>query len=445
MMSAKKRASVVAGFVTCWVVAQAAPGAAQPASPGAGRSLQLIALQDAAIEADPRLRELQLLTAQSELRVTSIERLRLPSVTLAGQAQAQSSVATAPFNLPDGLPAFSPPKATYDASFRVDQRIVDPARPAQLAVERAELAENQARVRATLYALRQEVNDAFFAAASLQQRADALAASIGVLDSQFGEITARVQEGTALAADAAVVEATLLERRQDLEELQANRRVALARLAKLTGQAVSESDVLVLPELAAAVAAERRAPNPAPARPEYVAFARTRDRLARQGDAAMAQERPAVVAFGRVGYGRPGLNFIGGEFQAYGLAAVQVQWKAWNWGSAGREREALAIQRQIVDAEQAAFTKSLGLAVENDLATIDRLQSVLAIDDRIVSLRAEVDRVTRVRLTQGVVTASESLARNTELLQARYSRAGHQVELAQASARFLTTLGIEVR
>jgi hypothetical protein len=43
------------------------------------------------------------------------------------------------------------------------------------------------------------------------------------------------------------------------------------------------------------------------------------------------------------------------------------------------------------------------------------------------------------------VTASEYLDRNAELLQARFAQAGHRVELAQASARFLTTLGLEVR
>ena len=43
------------------------------------------------------------------------------------------------------------------------------------------------------------------------------------------------------------------------------------------------------------------------------------------------------------------------------------------------------------------------------------------------------------------MTASEYLDRSTELLQARFARAGHRVELAQASARLLTTLGLEVR
>jgi hypothetical protein len=44
-----------------------------------------------------------------------------------------------------------------------------------------------------------------------------------------------------------------------------------------------------------------------------------------------------------------------------------------------------------------------------------------------------------------VVTASEYLDRNTELLDARFTQAAHRVELAQAGAKLLTTLGLEGR
>jgi hypothetical protein len=69
----------------------------------------------------------------------------------------------------------------------------------------------------------------------------------------------------------------------------------------------------------------------------------------------------------------------------------------------------------------------------------------LALDDRIIALREEIERSMHARFQERVVTAAEYLERSTELLQARFARAGHRVELAQASARFLTTLGLEAR
>jgi outer membrane protein TolC len=180
-------------------------------------------------------------------------------------------------------------------------------------------------------------------------------------------------------------------------------------------------------------------------RPEYEQFARTRDRLGRQAELTKAQERPRVWTFGKVAYGLPGLNFVVSEWEFYGFGGVRVEWKALTWGAAAREREALAIGQQIVAADQAAFDRGLLESTATERASIERLQHALTVDERIVALREQVARSTQIRLQEGVVTASEYLDRQAELLHARFARAGHEVELAQASARLLTTLGLEVQ
>ena len=159
---------------------------------------------------------------------------------------------------------------------------------------------------------------------------------------------------------------------------------------------------------------------------------------------AAAAERPQVSAFGRVGYGRPGLNFISDRAETYALGGVQLQWKAWTWGTSAREREALEIQREIVTAEETAFTSGVRRGIESDLASIDRLQTALASDDRIVELRDAIDRAARARLREGATTAAEYVDRQTEWLTAQFDRARHRVELAASQARLLTTLGLEV-
>lgn len=409
------------------------------------RSFDLGTLQQAAIDTDPRSRQLQLFAQQTDLRVRNINTLRLPTVTIDGQAQYQSDVAHLNTALPGVGALFLPPKDTFDGGIRIDQRLFDATVSAQRALERAQLGEDQARVRSTLFTLRQQVNDAFFAAAALQARAGALAATLDDLNARLRETNARVQQGTALTADAAAIEATLLQRQQDLDGLQASRRAALDRLGTLTGQTFTENDTLALPDLRAKVAAARQSQATVRARPEFEQFARTRERLEHQQALTSAQERPRLSAYGRAGYGKPGLNFAQSEFESYGFAGVRLQWNAWTWGSGAREREALAIQQQVVAADEAAFAKGLTTSIEGDETAIDRLERSLATDERIVMLREQVDRSTQLRLQEGVVTASEYLDRSTELLQARFARAGHEVELAQASARLLTTLGLEVR
>jgi len=411
----------------------------------AQQPLQLADLQQSAIATDPRSRELDLFTRQSDLRLRNIAATRLPTVSVEGLTQYQSDVPTAPSRVPGGPPLFVPPKATIDSFLRFEQRLFDPTRGPQSALERAQLSEQQARVRTTLFTLRQQVNDAFFAAALLQERAATLQAIIDNLRARLSEMNARVREGTALAADSAIIEAAMLQREQDREELNANRRAALAVLSKLTGRQITETDSLALPDLSASVTDARRAPEEARARPEHQQFATSRERIARQQALVTAQERPRVSTFARLGYGRPGLNFIQDDFDTYAIGGVQLQWRAWTWGAAAREREALALQQEIIAADQAAFAKGLTESIEPDEATIDRLRNVVEIDRRIIGLREQVERSAQIRLQEGAFTASEYVDRSTELLQAQFALVGHQVELAQSSARLLTTLGLEVK
>jgi outer membrane protein TolC len=433
------------GLAVSWLGAFAAPAWPQTPRPDGREALQLGALQREARDADAREREIALLSQQTDLRLRNIEVERLPSISALGQSQYQSDSAAAPFNGPNGQPLFASPKFTYDASVRVDQRLYDATIQPRQELARADLAESQARVRVALFALRQEVNDAFFTAALLQEQLDALIATLDDLDGRFRETTIRVQQGAALPAEAAAIEATLLQQRQQADALRSSRRAALARLAVLTGRAIDPGAATALPESADRVAQARVALLHDRVRPEYEQFDRSRDRAGRQQDVAKAGDRPQLSVFGRGGYGRPGLNFASDLAEGYALAGVQLQWKAWTWNASDRERAALALQQAIVSAEEEAFTSSLRRAVQADLAAIDHLEASLPDDDRIVALRESIDRTNRVRLGEGVITASEYLDRHTEWLTAQFDRARHRVELAQARARVLTTLGLEVQ
>jgi outer membrane protein TolC len=415
------------------------------AQQAAGTPLRLGELQQAAIAADPRLRELELLETQSALRLQNVAVQWRPAISVEGQAQYQSDAPTAPVLVPGGKPVFSAPKENVDISGRVEQRLFDRSIAAQAAVERAQRVEQQARVRTAMFGIRQQVNDAYFAAALLQQRVNVVSATSRELEGRLQEANARVREGTSLPADAAAIEAALLQRQQDESELRANISAALARLATIVGRPIAADAVPVLPDLPLASSVDAAQWYSTGYRPEYTQFTAMRDRIARQSELATAQSQPKLSAFGRVGYGRPALDFIQNEWQPYAVGGVRLQWNAWTWGSVGRERQAQSLQQEIVDADALAFRRSVAVAIEGDRAAIDHLTRALATDRRIIELRTEVERAARVRLQEGVLTSSDYLARDSELLQARIAEATHQVELAQARARLLTTEGVEIR
>jgi outer membrane protein TolC len=296
-------------------------------------SLRLGTLHAGAVRRDPRGRQLDLLDAQSALRLRTLAAERLPTLGVVGLGQYQSDVTRLPIRLPDGSAPAGPRHDTFDARVEARQRLYDPSRAPRRAVEEAQRDEAQARVRAALFTVRQAVNEAFFPALRLQAEGAVLEAGLVDLEAQRRVSDERVRAGAALPSDVAALDAELLRRRQVLAELAADRDAAIVVLADLTGRAPGATQALALPDLAREVADARGRMGELRARPEYAQFARTREVLARQRAAVTAHEKPRVAAFGRAGYGRPGLNPLARELDEYWVAGVQLEWAPWNWGA----------------------------------------------------------------------------------------------------------------
>jgi outer membrane protein TolC len=406
-------------------------------------SLRLDELQAAAEQHDPRARQIAIREAQSALRLRSIAAERLPSVTGSALAQHQSVVTEFP-----AVPGRQGPSLlhdTYDANVNLLEPILDPTRSARAAAERAQLARARADVATALYALRQQVNASFFTAAALSVRHDAVTATIADLEAQARVVDSRVRNGTALRGELSAIRAELLRRRQDDAQLVADRDAALRVLTDLTGDTLAPGAPIALPALERAVAESRARGDSVADRPELERFERMRDVLSRQADVAGAETKPRVSAFVRGGVGRPGLNMLSTRAESYWLGGVQVQWNPLDWGRSARERQVLAQERDAVSADAAAFGDALRRQTESDVATLDRLERVLASDDEIVALREQIVREATARFGESTITAAEYVDRQTDLLTARTTRGLHRVELAQARANYLTTLGLQVR
>ena len=406
-------------------------------------SLRLDELQAAAVRHDPRAQQLTIRESQSALRLRTIAAERLPNLTGAALAQHQSVVTEFP-----AVPGRAGPSLlhdTYDAYVGVSDPLLDPTRSARTAAERAQLARARADVATALYGVRQQVNASFFTAAALSARHATVVATIADLESQARVVESRVRNGTALRSELAAIRAEVLRRRQDDAQLLADRDAALRVLADLTGIALTGDTPIALPALERLVAESRGRRDSVAARPELERFERMRDVLSRQADVVSAGMKPRVSAFVRGGVGRPGLNMLSTRAEPYWLGGVQVQWNPIDWGRTARDRQVLELEGDAVSADATAFRDALRRQTLSDVATIDRLERVLGTDDEIVALREQIVREAAARFRESTITVAEYVDRQTELLTARITRDLHRVELAQARATYLTTLGLQVR
>ena len=436
-MKSSLRPAFLATVVTPWL-------AIVPAAARAQDTLRLETLHEQALSSDPRSRQLALLRSQSDLRLRSLTTERLPQFNVTGEATHQSDVTSVKLAIPGGGPP-EPPKDRWQTQVNLQQLLYDGGSiGARRDIERARLTEARENVRTAQYRLRTEVNSAFFSAFLLQERIAELDALIGDLDARLDVVRARVREGAALPGEAAAIDAERLRAMQARSDARASRVASLTTLAQLSGTTVDERSMLALPDHRAAVDSARAAggPDSVRARPEFAQFEGARERLARETRLAAAERRPKLYAFGQAGLGKPGLDQFNREPDEFYMAGVRLEWRFWNWGTTSRSQEILRLQQRIVDTEEAAFAEALERAVQIDLADMQRLEEAVQTDDRILALREQIERQARAQLAEGAITAADYVDARTDVLEARLSRQRHRVELAQARARYLTTLGL---
>lgn len=400
-------------------------------------SLRLGDLLTAAARADRRAHQMDLIRSQSGLRSESLNRELLPTVSALASGQYVSDVPSI-----GGVPMV--PFQQYDAYVTVRQRIFDPTRGSRRAVEDAQLDEAEARLRGVLWQQRQQVSDAFFTLLALDAEGATLRAGLAELETQRRLAATRLGAGTSLASEVALLDAELLRRRQALDEIESSRAATRVVLGSLTAMPINDRDALALPDLARATDAARRALDSLRARPEYAQFDGTREVLAARSKQIGRADLPRLSAFARSGYGRPGINPLAKDFQSYWVAGLQLEWTPQLWGASSRDAEVQALQQRIVATEEMQFRDQLQRAVQRDIAAMDRLARSLDSDDAIIALHERVVSEMRRRFAEGSVTAGELVDRETDLLNARTTRELHRVRLAEARARFLTTVGQEI-
>ena len=397
-------------------------------------TLTLGTLHRLAESADARAAQGRLIAEQSALRTETLRRERLPALGVAASGTYLSDVPSLP-----GGAGLGPLNQQFDSYVTARATLFDPSRGARSTVEEAQLAEAQAGVRSALWQQRAQVNDAFFGILLRQAQQRALQAAIADLTERRRVAQARVQGGAALASETALLDAEIARRDQLLVEARSDEAALRVVLASLTGRAVEGSTVLALPT------AEPELPDVGRDRPEFAQYATTRELLARRDDVIGAQQLPRIALVGRSGYGRPGLNALGREFDSYYTVGVQLEWTPFNWGATAREREVQQLQARIVETYEQHFSEALARVVANERARITALESGLVSDSTIIALRAQVLGETRLRYDEGEVSAADYVLRLTESLNATLDRDIRSVRLAEARARYLTTIGREVR
>ena len=383
----------------------------------------------------PKIRNKELITQISQLKLLDLNAGNLPVMTVQGQATWQSDVTRV--EIPGAL--FSVPslsKDQYRTSVDIRQVIWDgglaeAGRKAENAMLRTMLSD----IELELYRLNEQVSTAFFTYLVLEKQVEALLRQKETLEAQLEKTRSAIENGVAESVQATLLQAELLQITLSVSDLASARETAGRVLSLLSGREVSPSTILKYAPSAIITPEEV-------IRPELLHFDLLKDQLDHQKGVISRSRLPKIFGFGQVGYGNPGLNMLKNEFVPWLVVGGGISWSITDWGKSQRARQAIEFQQETIENEEQAFLHNLEILRQQQWEKVLNLQKQLNTDRQLLELRHEIAMNAASRMANGTITTADYVREiNLETI-AGINLATRSLQIDEAYFKYLIISGI---
>ena len=373
----------------------------------------------------------ELLTTQNEAELAVISKQKLPKFELAAQATYQSDVVSLPFSLPN-MEIESPNQEQWKATFTASQLIYNGGLiDLQQNIKKAELDAKQQEITVSFHQLKEQINTLYFSVLLLGQTKTVLQKNILQIQEKITEIDKRIQHGVAPVNAADPLHVKVLELQQKIIEIDATHTQLYNKLGLLIGKNISNNTKLSLPEVYVSQQVKR---------PEFALFDLQKEIITQNDNFLNKKNYPMVSAFGTGGVGNPGLNMLDNSEQGFYIVGVKAKWNVFDWGATKKQRQALAINKEIIDNQQQVFEWKQSIGAKTYLSDIEKNTGLIKSDKELISLHNKGIETAAKQLKHDIITTADYTAEVNKLVQAEINLKKHEIQLELAKANYQITM-----
>ncbi len=381
----------------------------------------------------PLIKQKDLIQKTKEYSIDNISKGYLPQFIINGQASYQSDVTEIPVKLPNTtIPTLD--KDQYKLYAEVNQTVFDGGvkKLEKHSVE-ANTAVEQQKLEVELYKLNERINQLFFGILLANEQL----AQTDILkkDIQLGitKINAAIANGTALKSSGDALQAELLKADQRAIELKSAARGYRDMLSLFINKALDEHVVLERPAKIIA--------SPTINRPEILLYDTEKKSLDVQTSLIKAKNLPKAGLFLQGGYGRPALNMLKNDFDAYYIGGAKITWSLSGLYTSKKEKALVAVKSKSVDLQKEVFLFNTNLTLKKQNAEISKLEELIQSDNGIIQLRTRIKNTALSQLEYGVINSSDYLRELNAEDQAKQTQLLHEIQLLMAQYDQQNTTG----
>ena len=375
------------------------------------------------------------LAASGAMKIRNLNRNYLPEFTINGDIHYQSDVTEVPMRIPQ-FEFETLSKDWYKISLDASQVLWDGGITRRSKeVEELENMIGQQNVGIEIYQIRERVITAYFNILSLQEQKSLLELQLETMQSKLDEVESGIRHGAVLASNADILKAEMLKMGQKLTENELNIMLAYKILSILTGEELTVETDLEMPVPDTTIMASGQD------RLEYGLFSLQEQKAESMKKVVSSRLMPRFIAYGQVGYGRPGFDMLKNEFDDFYIIGARMSWNFWDWNKGRNEKSILDLNRNIIQSNRDLFSRNISIELERKQAEVLRYQKLIEKDEEIAALRAGIANTYASRLANGVITATEYITELNAETEALLNLKIHQIQLVKAKYDYLATAG----
>lgn len=372
----------------------------------------------------PLIKRQDLIKKSKEYSIANVSTAFLPQFTVNGQATYQSDVTEIPVKLTNtNIPSLS--KDQYKIYAEVNQTIFDGGvnKWQKNSIE-ANAGIEQQQLEVELYKLNERINQLFFGI--LLAKEQLAQTEMLKKDIQLGldKVKAAIANGTALKSSGDAMEAELLKTEQKAIELRSIARAYITMLGYFINKPMDENAVFEKP--ASPVASQQIN------RPELILYEKEKRALDVQDQLVKAKNLPKTGLFLQGGMGKPALNMLSNDVDAYYIGGIRLSWSLSGLYTSKKEKALINIKRNNSDLQKETFLFNTELTLKKQNADIAKLENLIKSDDEIITLRTRIKNTALAQLEYGVINSNDYLREVNAEDQAKQNRLLHETQLLMA-------------
>ena len=381
----------------------------------------------------PLAKQRELILKSRDYNIENISKGYLPQVNIVGQASYQSEVTQVPIQLPNTtIPVLD--KDQYKIYGEINQVVYDGGmiKQQKLSQESKSLVEAQ-KLEVELYKLKERINDLYFGILLVNEQLRQNALKKDDIALGIKKTEAQLANGTVFRSSLDILKAEYLTVSQQTLTLLSNKKAYLNMLALFLNKPLDDNTLLVTP-VPPVLSTQNN-------RPELGLFEQQTKNIDIQQQAITIKNIPKLNFFFQGGMGKPALNMLSNDFEAYYIGGIRLNWSLFGYYTQRKEKDLLNINKEDISIQKETFLFNTNYQLQQQNEEISRLSGYLISDQEIISLRGSIKKAALAQLENGVSTTSDYLREVNAEDTARQNKILHQIQLLAAQYKVRLTQG----